>query len=332
MINSDMNIELAVRYITGSASEAERTSFDSWLNATDNHRNQFDAFRAYWDIAGSSYDDYEPDLLFGWENVSRETVHKKVVPFRQKSVSIQFMRIAAVILLLLAGWYGGRLVINKVGLPESQLFVYSTADMLKKLQLADGSVVWLNKNSVLRIPANFNQKKRSVVLEGEAYFEVAKNTDIPYIIKANQTVTEVVGTSFNVRAQNGENKVRVTVYSGLVTFYPADDKKAAEVLRAGDRGIYKTDSKEFWKEKTYVPNDLAWKTGTLRFKNTPLAEVCEMLSEYYNTNVEASPEISNSKHFTGNFQRASLNEILDIIELTLDIEFVKKDNRMLAQP
>jgi transmembrane sensor len=332
MIKSEMNIELAIRYITGSASDAERMSFDSWLIESDNHRDQFNAFRSYWNITGSSYDNYEPDLLRGWDIVSRETVHKKVVPFRQKSVSIRILKITAAVLLLLAGWYGGRLVINKAGLPESQLFVYSTSDNIKKLQLRDGTFIWLNKNSEVKIPSNFNKHKRSINLEGEAYFEVAPNKNKPFTILAGNTFTKVVGTSFNLRAYSHENKIRITVFTGIVAFTATDNKTVNNVLMAGDRGIYRNDTKELWKELTLEPNDLAWKTGTLHFKNAPLEEVCEVLSDYYNISIEIDPEIAKSKYFTGKFQKASLNEMLDIIELTLDVHFLKKDNRILAKP
>jgi transmembrane sensor len=332
MMKSEMNIELAVRYVTGSASEVEKDSFDKWLKEDVDHKHQFEALRSYWELTGSSCDNYEPDMTLGWEKVSRETVHKKVVPFRQKSVSIQLLRIAAAVLLLLAGWFVSRLVIDKVGKPESQLFVYRSTDMLKKVQLIDGSVVWLNNNSVISIPVGFNTKSRSLTLEGEAYFEVAKNKKLPFIISAGKTITKVVGTSFNIRAKRNENKVRVTVYSGTVAFYPAGNKRATQVLMQGDRGIFKSDSKEIWKELSHVSNDLAWKTGTLQFKNAPISEVCEILSEYFNVKIEVSSAIPDTKVFTGNFHNASLNEILDIIALTLDIEFVKKDNRLVVKP
>jgi transmembrane sensor len=332
MITSEMNIELAIGYITGSASEAERISFDEWLNESDNHRHQFEAFRSYWEITSSTYDDYEPDLVKGWEKVSRETVHKKVATFRQKSVTVQFMRIAAVLLLLLAGWYGSRLVTDKVGMPESQLFVYHSIDMLKKIQLTDGTTVWLNQNSNLYIPAGFNRKSRKIQLEGEAYFEVAGNPDKPFYITAANTITRVVGTSFNVRAHEGEDKVKVTVYSGEVSFYPKNRKSSAKLITAGDRGVYSTDNHKLWKETVNSQNDLAWKTGYLQFKDAPLADVCAILSNYYGRTVKSDPEISDSKKFTGNFYRASLKETLDVISLTLDIEFVNTDSGILAQP
>lgn len=332
MITSEMNIELAIGYITGSASEEERKSFDGWLNESDNHRHQFEGFRSYWIITGSTYDDYEPDLVKGWEKVSRETVHKKVVLFRQRSVFVKVMRIAAVLLLLLAGWYGSRLVTDKAGMPESQLFVYPSADKLKKILLTDGTTVWLNKNSKLSVPANFNRKGRKVTLEGEAYFEVAGNKAKPFHIDAGNTITEVVGTSFNVRAIAGEEKVRVTVYTGKVSFYASHARKSIQLLMAGERGLYNASNNELRKEITLNSNDLAWRTGVLRFKDTPLAEVCEILTEYYGVTIETDSKIADIKRFTGNFQRASLAETLDIIALTLDIEFINKGNRILAQP
>jgi transmembrane sensor len=333
MKKSEMNIELAVRYLTESASDEERKSFELWLSQELNHRNQFETFRSYWEITGSSYDNYEPDLKSGWEKVSRETVHKKVETFRQKSVSYKLLRIAAIFVLLLAGTYGVRFVMIRLGMPESQLFTYSSMDSMKKFELRDGSYIWLNSNSVMRIPNDFNINNRSITLDGEAYFEIASDKNLPFVISAGGTVTEVVGTSFNIRANKSENKVRVTVLTGKVTFYPVREKASVKHLLAGDRGVYNTSSKEIWKEaRINTSNDLAWKTGTILFKDATLSEVCEILSDYYKIKVVADPQIAESKNFTGNFKQASLAEVLEIIALTLDIEFVKKGNRIVAKP
>jgi transmembrane sensor len=332
MKKSEMNIELAVRYLTGSASDEERKSFELWLSLTADHRNQYETFRTYWEITGSSYDNYEPDLNSGWEKVSRETVHKKVETFRQKLVSNKLLRIAAIFVLLLAGGYGVRLVMIRIGLPESQLFAYSSSDSMKKFELRDGSTVWLNRNSVMNIPSDFNIKNRSITLEGEAYFEIASDKNLPFIISAGRTVTKVVGTAFNIRANSKENNVRVTVYSGKVTFYPVGDAKSVRYLKAGDRGVYTNGEKAIRLEISSATNDLAWKTGTIWFKDASLAEVCEMLSGFYDVKIQADPQIAKSYKFTGSFQHASLDEVLEIIGLTLDIEFVKKGKRILAKP
>jgi len=223
-------------------------------------------------------------------------------------------------------------VTDKAGMPESQLFVYSSTEKLKKIHLTDGSTVWLNQHSKLSVPGNFNRKSRTVILDGEAYFEVAGDEAKPFSIDAGNTTTEVVGTSFNVRAIAGEDKVRVTVYSGVVAFYPGNARKSTQLLQAGDRGIYIANSNELRKEITLNSNDLAWRTGILRFKDTPLDEVCEILSEYYGVTIETDSKIADIKRFTGNFQKASLTETLDIIALTLDIEFINKGNWILAQP
>ncbi len=332
MKKSEMNIELAVRYLTGSASDKERETFELWLSQQADHRNQYEAFRTYWEITGSSYDNYDPDLNSGWEKVSRETVHKKVVPFRQKSVSFKLIRIAAIFVLLLAGGYGVKFVMIRVKMPESQLFAYSSSDSMKKFELCDGSNVWLNKNSVMHIPGDFNINNRSMTLEGEAYFEIAPDKNLPFSISAGQTVTEVVGTSFNIRANKRENDVRVTVFSGKVSFYIAEEKKSVRFLMPGDRGVYSADSKEIRKEINYPSNDLAWKTGTIWFKDASLIEVCEMLSRYYQIKIEVDHQMVIDKNFTGNFKQASLDEILEIVGLTLDIEFVKKGDGILAKP
>jgi ferric-dicitrate binding protein FerR (iron transport regulator) len=333
MKKSEMNIELAVRYITGSASDEERNSFELWLNETKDRRDQFESFRTYWEITGSSYDNYDPDINKGWKKVSRETVHKKVETFRQKSVSLRLLRIAAIFVLLLAGGYGVLFMMNRLGLPESQLFAYSSKEGTKKYILRDGSEVWLNSNSTISIRNDFNIKNRTISLDGEAYFEIAPDKDLPFIISAGGTFTEVVGTSFNIKANHTDKNIRVTVFSGKVTFYVAGENNSSKHLLAGDRGVYNTESRQIWKEvKFNSTNDLAWKTGRILFKDASLSEVCEVISDFYKVKVLADPQIAEIKNFTGSFQQASLDEVLEIIELTLDIDFVKKGNRIVAKP
>jgi ferric-dicitrate binding protein FerR (iron transport regulator) len=140
----------------------------------------------------------------------------------------------------------------------------------------------------------------------------------------------VLGTSFNIRALPTENIVTVTVTAGKVSICHKRSKKEKVFLTAGEKGEVDLKSKKLLKKENSETNYKSWKTGKLQFKNSTLIEVCEALNKYYKVTIEADTMVSNEYSFTGMFEDETLEDVLEILELTLDIEFQQSNNKYLV--
>jgi transmembrane sensor len=329
-MKTEMNQELAIRYLTKSASDSERKVFEEWLNASEEHAKQYTQMKRYWESMGNIYNSFNPDIEEAWQGVSEHTVNKSIIK-RLWSKPNQFLKIAATILVVLSVGLSAYYIVNPTIINKAQFISYTTNNDIKEIVLPDGSKIWLNKNSNLEAPKEFIGNFRNVYLNGEAFFEVKKDHSKPFLIHSKNTVTQVVGTSFNVKARENDDYVCVTVTTGKVAFYNSKKVSSKIYLLPGEKGTYSTDEESIKKELIGNNNYLAWKTGIIQFKETPFSEVCKVLSEYYNMEIDIDSIKAKEISFTGSFDNSSIDSILIIIEKTLDIKFVKRNNIIEVQ-
>lgn len=148
-----------------------------------------------------------------------------------------------------------------------------------QLTLADGTQIWLNANTVISYPDNFNRRSRSVNLKGEAYFKVAKNKDLPFIVNAENIDVKVLGTEFNVKAYNDENTIEVQVTEGKVQVYK-DDADSAYYLTANEM-ISFDKSNSLFTEAGFDASAENWREGKYVFNNKPLSLIIKQLERIY---------------------------------------------------
>lgn len=148
-----------------------------------------------------------------------------------------------------------------------------------QLTLADGTQIWLNANTVISYPDNFNRRSRSVNLKGEAYFKVAKNKDLPFIVNAENIDVKVLGTEFNVKAYNDENTIEVQVTEGKVQVYK-DDADSAYYLTANEM-ISFDKSNSMFTEAGFDASAENWREGKYVFNNKPLSLIIKQLERIY---------------------------------------------------
>jgi transmembrane sensor len=316
-MKSEMNLDLAVRYLTGSANDSDKLTFEKWLALSEQNQLQFEKLKNYWKISGSAYDNYQPDLKIAWDNIKNQTIDKHIYSIKA------FYRIAIAVTILLFLGVGAKMFMKSQYIYETQLITYLSDSSVKEIQLSDGSRVWLNAQSSLLAPKKFKFHKRMVYLTGEAYFEVTKNPDKPFIIKAQNTYTEVLGTSFNIQALKNEKQVTVNVETGKVAFYPIENSKGRVYLTHGMKGVWTNNSSEMHVYNVKTKNYSSWKTGILLFNDTPLDEVCGEIGSYYKVNFNIDSINAHNYLFTGKFNNIELEQLLNIISATLDIKFVK---------
>ncbi|HEV7737461.1 MAG TPA: FecR domain-containing protein, partial [Chlamydiales bacterium] len=212
------------------------------------------------------------------------------------------------------------------GPSTSQVLKYNTltnprGSKVIDLVLSDGSRVWLNAGTTLIYPVVFSGNERKVDIEGEAYFEIAKNPAKVFKVVSRGITTEVTGTHFNVNNYEDEDKIRVTLLEGSVSVYSTvTNGKSGFKLKPGEQAEAKSIIEV--KKGIAVDQVMAWKNGKFEFgESTDLKTIMRQISRWYDVEVEYSGEIN--QQFGGSISReVSIKKVLEKFELTGKIKFI----------
>ncbi|NIG52953.1 FecR family protein [Chitinophaga sp. Cy-1792] len=205
---------------------------------------------------------------------------------------------------------------------KQQWLTKTTQRNIDSLLLPDHSKIYLNHYAVIHYPASFEASgSREVELEsGEAFFDVAHDPQHPFIVNSGTAAVRVLGTSFNMKI-NGRH-ILVAVNTGKVSLERRSDMHGV-ILSAGNQGQFDLQSQET-NALPDDPNSIAWRTHRLTFRNTPMPEVCKILSAYYHVNI--LPGSLVNKKLTVRFDDNNLEEVLGIITTTYLCKAEKKND------
>jgi len=192
--------------------------------------------------------------------------------------------------------------------------------------LPDGSKVWLNVDTKLSYPVDYGVKSRNIELEGEAYFEVEKNDELPFEVASANIVTRALGTRFVVSAYPENSTIKSSLVKGSVEV--KFDRKS-ELLKHGQQLVYNR-KKPGITVKTFDENyELAWKNNQLVFRLTPFADVITELEKWFDVNIEYDPAAFKSETLTVQFEKyESLETILRVIAKANGFKFTIKDKNV----
>jgi ferric-dicitrate binding protein FerR (iron transport regulator) len=330
MHNTFNDIEtLIVRALENDLSTEEQATLQAWLKEDASNLRYYEELQKTWDLTATADTDFVPDINRNWESfkqkmeppVIAETPVRSISPYRNA------FRIAATLLLL-----GGAATLYL--LKDSKDITISTASMEKKeITLPDGSKVFMNQNSSLRYANNLTGAERAVYLEGEAFFDVAPQEARPFVVYTNNTQTQVLGTSFDIKAYE-EQPVEVAVISGKVAVSRKTEDKSANrlVLTKGRKAIFKTD-KQMEEIAIADPNFMAWKERVLVFEHIPIRNVINTLESYYNVKIILEDTAVAGLGFKGYFSNEpKLEDVLTVMLADLpDYTWTKEQGQYKIQ-
>lgn len=181
--------------------------------------------------------------------------------------------------------------------------------------LPDGTIVKLNSGSSIRFPENFDNDRRIVYFEGEAFFDVAKDPQKPFVIFSGDMQTQVLGTSFNLRAYSYEAARKVAVVSGRVKV--AGPHGQSVTLSPDQMAVYNKEKQEkITIEAFNTKQELGWKDGLLYFNDTPIKDVLIRLEVWYGVSIEAGERVPMGDIYNGEFKDETLENVLSGIGYT----------------
>lgn len=197
-----------------------------------------------------------------------------------------------------------------------------------QLVLNDGSKVWLNSASSLSFPAVFKGKTREVEITGEAYFEVAKNAHMPFRVKVNNTVVEVLGTHFNIMAYNDEAVMKTTLLEGSVKI---SNNQNTSMLKPGQQAQLNQNGPIKVIDNPDADDAIAWKEGIFQFRDAGIEAVMRQAARWYDVQVSFAGKLP-SKEFTGRISRnVKASELMGMLKY-MGINFKIEDRHITVLP
>lgn len=323
--NNHIDDELLVKYLLGEANSKEQAEVQEWIQLSSSNRKYFEHFELIWKESKKLAAQSTVNVDDAWDRFKQRTQENKPVSRiieipRQRDTG--WMRAAAA-LVLLAGVAG--MLYYFVANREPEMIALRSGNNTLTQTLPDGSVVTLNKASVLTYPESFDGNNRPVTLEGEAFFKVAPDKSKPFTIKVDDVKVTVVGTSFNIK--NSEKKTEVIVETGIVEVA----KKQFEVqLTPHEKATVLKDQDAPIKQQSEDDLYNYYRTNEFVCNHTPLWRMADVLSEAYGVHFDLSPRVKNMP-LTGTYSRDSLDSILAIISETLKIEVERNGNNIILK-
>ena len=303
-----------IKIITGEATAEDIATLSRWLETSPDNRTDFNRIKSYWDSRIST-----PAVPDAEESFRRMIEKNKKAKNRETGKSIRMP------LLTLAAMAAAFVVVLVTALNLTrENFSFVTGGSITNLTLPDGTRLTLNKNSRISYSDDFGRRKREVTLQGEAYFDVAKDRSREFIVNMDDTKVTVLGTSFNARNREEEKAVVITLSEGSVSFSTPDQNI---VLSPDQQVNYDKHLGQLDIAAVNAAVASAWKDNIIRIDSGTLRELTAMLEEHFGVrivfrgNVPAAEKVITAA-FDGNY---SINQIFDLLRESVAFKWRRVD-------
>ncbi|MDL2281857.1 DUF4974 domain-containing protein [Parabacteroides sp. OttesenSCG-928-G06] len=253
------------------------------------------------------------------KRINRAMLFRKI----SRAVSVA----ASIILLVgITGYYSYQQGFREIN--SQQIEMSNPLGMRSTLTLPDGSKVILNAGTTISYPNAFVSKNREIRINGEAYLEVVHDKDHPFIVRADDIRIEVLGTAFNVKAYENDERVEVSLSEGSVRVQAAEQKQPV-LLTPGEQAYYDKGSSLLTRRKVTIDHYISWKEGKYYFEKLPLEEIMRQLERIFNVHVYiATPQLGKTI-LTGDFTRGeNLEQILRVITADKRLKYRIEEDRI----
>lgn len=302
----------------GQLSQREIEEFVSWMNSKDGEDIILEEIEDDWNFLDAKQATDETRLESILTKINKETDQGNTV----NQSGSYFSKIAATLALLIVFAGLTYLVFPEIGnFNQTQKITKSNPSGQKSTHfLPDGSKVYLNAESSISYIADFDGSLREIQLKGEAYFEVAKNPDKPFVVLSGNLSTTALGTAFNVKAFKDSDQSEIALTSGSVRVEAAGLEEHIYLI-PGERATYSTINRQMSKSDFDRTEVVGWKDGLIIFQDASYKEVVNRLERWYGVSISSNRRPSLDWTYSGTFENQSLEMILDGMKLTKNFEY-----------
>jgi ferric-dicitrate binding protein FerR (iron transport regulator) len=304
----EIDNHILVRYFLAECSENEKEAIRQWLESSEANRERFIRERIRFDASVV---------------VDERMIESSGQPKRMDKLVWTVLKVASVILLILGSRYLFTLYPSAAVQPALQR-VYVPAGNRACITLPDSSLVWLNSNSSLTYPNVFSSRQRVVELDGEAWFEVARNDQKAFVVKAGAYYVEVLGTSFNIEAYAGKPDFQTALFTGKVKLYTEAASQSPLYLAAGETAKLEGD--------TFVvsPTDFNayhWRNGLIVIEDRSFEEIMLLLEKYFGQHIVIRNEQVKDTGYRGKLRIADgVDHALRVLQNDVHFTFRREED------
>ncbi|MDR2914608.1 MAG: FecR family protein [Tannerella sp.] len=309
-----MDRDLLYRFFEGHASVEEMKAVKEWVDVSEENNKQFRRERKLFNAMILVEHSKQPGILYTKENKKGNGFIREV------------LKIASVVVIT-AGITISLLLMNsdKSEVNAAMQTVTVPAGQRVNLSLPDGSNIWLNAGSQLQYPISFMEDKREVILDGEAYFEVAHNEKCPFIVRTHVMDIEVLGTTFNVDASLCRNTFEASLIEGKINVKSPHDENVSMILLP-DHKVILMDG-ELVAEQIDNYDIYRWKEGLYCFKSKAFADIIKDLERYYDIRIIIDGTTIENVKITGKFRISDgLDYALNVLKNDVSFTYYRDIN------
>lgn len=265
----------------------------------------------------------KPDMNFVWENVNdkiKSSNQVRTIPFYKK-----LLRYAAILIPLLILGSGIYYTIYKINNKLNYITYNAPSGVRSKINLSDGSTIWLQPNSQLKYPKSFKGDNREVFFFGQGYFQIAKNEEKPFIVHTNEMDVTVLGTQFYIKAKRTASNIETGLISGSVKL---SAKNISKVLEPNDIVTFSKTNKIFSEFKNITNNTYQWENGSLVFDNCEFETMLKDIADWYNLDLDISSTVNVNTNITLTIREESVSQIMEILKRVVPIDYKIEKNKV----
>ncbi|WP_430932146.1 FecR family protein [Saccharicrinis sp. 156] len=321
-MNNHQLENIITKSLAGTLNAEEQELLNHWISESKENEKEFKAYALLWEksqkLVLSDSIDVESSLTETKKRIAKLSPKKRWQTYLRQA--------AAILLLSLSFSFLYNYCVLEIDSEEVVMQEVKPAfGTHTKLQLADGTTVWLNSGSTLRFPTSFaNLDERKVELNGEGYFDVAKNDAKPFIVKTPKLGVKVYGTSFNVSAYKEYNTMTVALEEGKVALVNEYSSGPKELMTMKPNDIVEYDSEKnklFHSSNSNLKKYTSWKDGYIVFYDDHINDVVQRLEKWYNVKIEIQDQALQDYSFTATFTDETLEQVLNLLSLSSPMSY-----------
>lgn len=332
---------IIVRHLDQTIDDHDSILLDKWLKKSDENQRILLSAEKIWKASeGNSHDllTNELNLEKDWDLIKSQITSSdikekraRILHFRKLRKRQQFYtNVLKVAVLLLVAVSSGLITLQFAVKPDDVIAVPVFNEIATNpgerasIELSDGSRVNLNAASKLVMPATFSSSRRELEISGQAFFEIKADKNRPFDIRTDIALIQVLGTSFDVRSYENEDRILVAVREGTVELKNRNDNGSSLIINGGYMGSISKSTGQLTLEMFEDPGlYFGWMDGRIIFKDAPLKDVFNHLERWYAISIEYDESDCDlmSQRLTADLRTRSIRDVLGVLKMSLNIDF-----------
>lgn len=323
-----------LRYLQRKSTQDDFRIMNEWMSVSpDNKRFLFAVEELF---SKAKWEDDEERLEYAFQRLkSRIQSEVSTASFEKHHIQkkfgikmiIPFIRYAAAVIFVAI--IGG---LSYHWLNKEDRIEVSADSKIKRIELPDGTKVWLNKGSYLSYSEKFSDDDRKVFLNGEAYFEVTRKPEKQLFVVESKMLNVVVrGTVFNMNSYSNGSKAEASLIEGEV-LVETPDKDSRIVLLPGQKAVFDNNSARLTVKETDASMDGVWRNDMLPFRNATIKDIADALKKLYNVDIHVDSDVDINSTYSGMIKKKdNLEEVMKALKNSIPIDYEIKNNSIFIK-